>query len=94
MAILPFPITYGPTYGPTRLRTSVRYLRADLPWPAVVVLGFLISAALAALSYYTVERWAMRWRDARPAQRKPAPVRTARPATARGSLALSARGER
>ncbi|MDU7588842.1 MAG: acyltransferase, partial [Acidovorax sp.] len=72
----------------------VRYLRADLPWPAVVVLGFLISAALAALSYYTVERWAMRWRDARPAQRKPTPVRTARPATARGSLALSARGGR
>ena len=72
----------------------VRYLRADLPWPAVVVLGFLISAALAALSYYTVERWAMRWRDARPAQRKPAPVRTARPATARGSLALSARSGR
>ena len=72
----------------------VRYLRADLPWQAVVVLGFVLSAALAALSYYTVERWAMRWRDARPAQRKAAPVRTARPATARGSLALSARGGR
>ena len=42
----------------------VRYLRADLPWPAVVLLGFLISTALAAVSYYTVERWALRRRDA------------------------------
>ncbi len=57
----------------------VRYLRADLPWPAVVVLGFLISAALAALSYYTVERWAMRWRDARPARRGQSPPLTMRP---------------
>jgi hypothetical protein len=44
----------------------VRYLRADLPWPAVVVLGFIISTALAALSYYTVERLALRRRDAPP----------------------------
>ena len=44
----------------------VRYLRADLPWPAVVVLGFIISTALAALSYYTIERWALRRRDAPP----------------------------
>ena len=50
----------------------VRYLRADLPWPAVVVLGFIISTALAALSYYTVERWALRRRDA-PPRAKPAP---------------------
>ena len=49
----------------------VRYLRADLPWPAVVVLGFIISTALAALSYTTVERWALRWRDAPPRARRP-----------------------
>lgn len=45
----------------------VRYLRADLPWPAVVAAGLVISTALAALSYYTIERWALRRRDARPA---------------------------
>lgn len=50
----------------------VRYLRADLPWPAVVVLGFVISLALAALSYYTVERWALRRRDAPARARAPA----------------------
>ncbi len=44
----------------------VRWLRADLPWPATVVLGFALSAALAALSYYTVERWALRLRDRTP----------------------------
>lgn len=43
----------------------VRYLRADLPWPATVMLGFALSTALAALSYWTVERWAMRLRDGR-----------------------------
>lgn len=47
----------------------VRYLRADLPWPAVVVLGLAISTALAALSYYSIERWALRRRDAGPAAR-------------------------
>lgn len=41
----------------------VRYLRADLSWPAVVVLGFVISLALSALSFYTLERWALRLRD-------------------------------
>ena len=41
----------------------VRYLRADYSWPVVVVLGLAISTALAALSFYTVERWAMRYRD-------------------------------
>lgn len=51
----------------------VRYLRADLPWPAVVLLGLAISAALAALSYYTIERWALRRRDARPASRAARP---------------------
>ena len=45
----------------------VRYLRANLPWPAVVVLGLGISTALAALSYYTIERWALRRRDVSPA---------------------------
>ena len=58
----------------------VRYLRADLPWPAVVLLGLAISAALAALSYYTIERWALRRRDARPAPRAARP----RPAGAEG----------
>ena len=51
----------------------VRYLRADLPWPAVVALTLAISTALAALSYYTVERWALRQRDARRAPGVPQP---------------------
>ena len=42
----------------------VRYFRADYAWPVVVVLTLLVSTALAALSFYTVERWAMRYRDA------------------------------
>ncbi len=51
----------------------VRLLRADQPWPVTVLLGLALSSALAALSYYTVERWALRWRDGtrrptRPAQ--------------------------
>ena len=50
----------------------VRYLRADLPWPAVVVLGFVISTALAAASYYTIERWALHRRDA--PRRAPVPL--------------------
>ncbi len=41
----------------------VRYLRADLSWPWVVVLALVISTGLSALSFYTVERWAMRYRD-------------------------------
>ena len=41
----------------------VRYLRADHAWPVVVVLGLVISTVLAAASFYTVERWAMRYRD-------------------------------
>lgn len=49
----------------------VRYLRADLPWPATVVLTLALSVALAALSYHTVERWGMRRREA-PAKPKAA----------------------
>ncbi len=56
----------------------VRYLRADLPWQLTVVLGFALSLALAALSYYTVERWALRRRDAA-GQQRPQP-RTGVPA--------------
>ncbi len=50
----------------------VRYLRVEFSWPVVVVLGLAISVALSALSFYTVERWALRWRD-RPSkpQREP-----------------------
>ena len=47
-----------------------RYLRSDLPWPVAVALTLLISTALAALSYYTVERWALRQRD-KPPTRSP-----------------------
>ena len=42
----------------------VRYLRADYSWPVVVIVGLLISTALSALSFYTVERWALQRRDA------------------------------
>lgn len=41
----------------------IRYLRAELPWQLTVVLGLAISLALAAASYYTLERWALRRRD-------------------------------
>jgi peptidoglycan/LPS O-acetylase OafA/YrhL len=41
----------------------VRYLRADFSWPVVVVAGLAISVALSALSFYTIERWALRMRD-------------------------------
>jgi len=44
----------------------VRWLRAEFAWPVAVVLGFAISTALAALSFYTIERWALRRRDAQP----------------------------
>ena len=54
----------------------VRYLRADYSWPVTVVAGLLISTALSALSFYTVERWALRYRDA---GRKPAPQRKQEP---------------
>ena len=42
----------------------VRYLRADYSWPVVVIVGLLISTALSALSFYTVECWALQRRDA------------------------------
>ncbi|MBF5004324.1 acyltransferase family protein [Diaphorobacter caeni] len=41
----------------------VRYLRAEFSWPVVVVAGLIISVALSALSFYTIERWALRVRD-------------------------------
>lgn len=51
----------------------VRLLRAHMPWEMVILLGLPLSAAFAALSFYTVERWALRWRDgaARGAPRGP-----------------------
>ena len=62
----------------------VRYLRADYAWPVVVVLTLLISTAFAALSFYTLERWAMRYRDARPSSQDPR-TRSAPPASASGA---------
>ena len=62
----------------------VRYLRADLPWPAVVALGLAISTLLAALSYYGIERWALRRRDAAASPR-------AMPRQAEGELRLCTR---
>lgn len=47
----------------------VRYLRAEFSWPVTVLGGLAISAALAALSLYTVEHWALLWRDRRPMRR-------------------------
>ena len=61
----------------------VRYLRADYAWPVVVVLTLLISTAFAVLSFYTLERWAMRYRDARPSSQDPG-TRSAPPASASG----------
>ncbi|MET4580158.1 acyltransferase family protein [Ottowia thiooxydans] len=52
----------------------VRYLRADYSWPTVVVAGTVISLALAALSYYTVERWALKKRDGSATERKVKPT--------------------
>ena len=46
----------------------VRYLRAEYSWPVTVVAGLAISAALAAVSLDTVERWALLWRNRRPAR--------------------------
>lgn len=54
----------------------VRYFRADYSWPVVVLLALPIATALAALSFYTLERWAMRYRDGRPV--RPASLVTAR----------------
>ena len=41
----------------------VRVLRAYLDWPWVVLLGGLLSALMAQLSWLTVERWGRAWRD-------------------------------
>lgn len=45
-----------------------RLLRAELPWQLAAPLTLLIALGLAALSFFTVERWALRWRD-RPRER-------------------------
>lgn len=49
----------------------VRYLRAEYSWPVTVAAGLVISALLAAVSLYTVERWALWWRDRQPRQAEP-----------------------
>ena len=74
----------------------VRYLRADLPWPLVVILGFAISLALAALSFHTIEKWALRMRDAKPdhAAKPKAPPPRAATARTRGDMSLSSQGSR
>ncbi|WP_460482219.1 acyltransferase family protein [Comamonas humi] len=54
----------------------VRVLRAEFSWPVVVAVGLPVSIALAALSFYTVERWALRWRDG---IKRPAPARAKAP---------------
>jgi len=57
----------------------VRLLRAHTDWQWVVILGLPISAAFAALSFYTIERWALGLRDrssSKPVQ-QPAGSRTA-----------------
>lgn len=40
-----------------------RALRAHMEWPAVLLLGGTLSVGFAAVSYFTLERWALRWRD-------------------------------
>ena len=55
----------------------VRALRAHLDWPAVLLLGGLVSTALAALSFHSVERWALRRRDAAPGARGQLAARSA-----------------
>ena len=65
----------------------VRYLRADYSWPVVVVAGLAISTLLAALSFYTIERWAMRMRDAGKPPLKPAEAASAQPQSPASSAA-------
>ncbi len=65
----------------------VRYLRADYSWPVVVVAGLAISTLLAALSFYTIERWAMRMRDAGKPPLKPAGPASEQPQSAASSAA-------
>ncbi len=52
-----------------------RALRSHLDWPAELLLGSALSVGLAALSFVTVERWAMRRRDGPPSGRGAAPPR-------------------
>lgn len=58
----------------------VRYLRANMEWPWVVAIGLPLSALLAMLSFYTIERWALGLRDKAKPHAKPAraaaPTRT------------------
>ena len=65
----------------------VRYLRADYSWPVVVVAGLAISTLLAALSFYTIERWAMRMRDAGKPPLKPAGSASEQPQSTASSAA-------
>ncbi len=65
----------------------VRYLRADYSWPVVVVAGLAISTLLAALSFYTIERWAMRMRDAGKPPLKPAGPASEQPQSTASSAA-------
>ena len=65
----------------------VRYLRADYSWPVVVVAGLAISTLLAALSFYTIERWAMRMRDGGKPPLKPAEAASAQPQSPASSAA-------
>ena len=60
----------------------VRWLRAEFAWPVTVVLGFVISTALAALSFYTIERWALRRRDAAAAKQPETVAVTTQPSEA------------
>lgn len=41
----------------------VRYLRPQLSWPLSLALTLVLATAMAALSYFTIERWALRQRD-------------------------------
>ena len=60
----------------------VRLLRAHMSWEMVILVGLPLSAALAAVSFYTVERWALGLRDAA----KPrSPVREPGKAVAQGA---------
>ena len=76
----------------------VRYLRAHMSWPLVVLLGFAISVALAALSFYTIERWALRLRDTkRNTKKEKAPLpRQPKPQGREGGrgIAFSSQGSR
>lgn len=56
-----------------------RALRSHMEWPWVVVLGGALSLVLAALSYYTVERWALRRRDSAAPVQRPLPQQSAYP---------------